>query len=90
MGKNSVFCIYIAKSNNWNLLSIKFYWNSCDLIFLCFVAAVERAGGTVRTAYYDLDSLRAAVNPGSAANNNFNNEICSIETKSRRINEREV
>lgn len=48
---------------------------------------MERAGGTVRTAYYDLDSLRAAVNPGSAANNN---EIFSFETKSRIINEREV
>ena len=27
------------------------------------IAAVERAGGNIRTAYYDAFSLRAAVNP---------------------------
>ncbi len=27
------------------------------------IAAVERAGGRIRTAYYDLESLRVAVDP---------------------------
>lgn len=27
------------------------------------IAAIEKAGGKIRTAYYDLESLRAAVNP---------------------------
>lgn len=27
------------------------------------IAAVEKAGGRIRTAYYDLESLKAAVDP---------------------------
>ena len=30
---------------------------------LTAIAAIERAGGRIRTAYYDLESLKAAENP---------------------------
>lgn len=41
-------------------INIEVQWASLHTI-----AAIERAGGRIRTAYYDLESLKAAIDPES-------------------------